>query len=208
MWLISKEDEKLLFTTAALLKVNFKMTDVDVQDSLKQAGYVSQKRSFQGLGTKNLWIPSKHKDLKNLATKGWTIWNGTDFGIDVPDEDAKVHFSTEELEIKANLDAGKTVVINEYRHPNLHEFSKQNGTLVNIMRETSDGTIYGNESKQKLLVTDEERDRACNEFETRQLPYFTDEEIRHLKGKVLMCHCKPKRCHGDSLAKAANDLDT
>jgi len=95
MWLISKEDEKLLFTTAALLKVNFKMTDVDVQDSLKQAGYVSQKRSFQGLGTKNLWIPSKHKDLKNLATKGWTIWNGTDLRIDVPDEDAEVPIAPE-----------------------------------------------------------------------------------------------------------------
>jgi len=50
---------------------------------LSLAVYVSQKRSFQGLGTKNLWIPSKHKDVKNLATKGWTIWNGTDFGIDV-----------------------------------------------------------------------------------------------------------------------------
>ena len=55
--------------------------------------YVSQKRSFQGLGTKNLWIPSKHKDVKNLATKGWTIWNGTDFRIDVPDEDAEVPIS-------------------------------------------------------------------------------------------------------------------
>ena len=205
MWLISKEDEKLLFTTAALLKVNFKMTDVDVQDSLKQAGYVSQKRSFQGLGTKNLWIPSKHKDLKNLATKGWTIWNGTDFRIDVPDEDTEVHFSTEELEIKANLDAGKTVVINEYRHPNLHEFSRQKGILVNIMRKTSGGTIYGNQSFPNDK-SDEERDRVCNEFETRQLPYISDDDILYLKGKVLMCRCKPKRCHGDSLAKAANDF--
>ena len=62
---------------------------------LSFASYVSQKRSFQGLGTKNLWIPSKHKDLKNLATKGWTIWNGTDLRIDVPDEDAEVPIAPE-----------------------------------------------------------------------------------------------------------------
>jgi len=174
---------------------------------LSLAVYVSQKRSFQGLGTKNLWIPSKHKDVKNLATKGWTIWNGTDFGIDVPDEDAEVHFSTEELEIKANLDAGKTVVINEYRHPNLKELSLQNGTLVNIMRPPSGGTIYGNETDMDPDdKSDEERDRVCDEFETRQLPYISDDDILYLKGKVLMCRCKPKRCHGDSLAKAANDF--
>ena len=62
---------------------------------MKQAGYVSQKRSFKGRGTKNLWILSKHKDVKNLATKGWTIWNGTDFRIVVPDEDAEVPISPE-----------------------------------------------------------------------------------------------------------------
>ena len=62
---------------------------------MKQADYVSQKRSFKGRGTKNLWIPRKHKDVKNLASKGWTIWDGTDFGIHLPDEGAEVHFSPE-----------------------------------------------------------------------------------------------------------------
>jgi hypothetical protein len=75
------------------------------------------------------------------------------------------------------------------------------------MRPPSGGTIYGNETERDPDdKSDEERDRVCDEFETRQLPYFTDEQIRHLKGKVLMCRCKPKRCHGDSLAKVANDF--
>ena len=69
------------------------MTGVDIQAALTQAGYVSQMRSFKGLKGLNLWIPSKHKDVKNLATKGWTIWNGTDFRISVPDEDAEVPIS-------------------------------------------------------------------------------------------------------------------
>ena len=67
MWLISKEDDDILFTTAALSKVNFKMTDVDIQAALTQAGYISQKRSFKGVKGLNLWIPSMHKDTKNLA---------------------------------------------------------------------------------------------------------------------------------------------
>ena len=32
------------------------------------------------------------------------------------------------------------------------------------------------------------------------------ESLPELKDKVLGCYCKPKRCHGDFLAKLANKL--
>lgn len=31
-------------------------------------------------------------------------------------------------------------------------------------------------------------------------------DLHELKGKVLGCWCKPKSCHGDTLAKLANEL--
>ena len=85
MWLISKEDDDILFTTAALSKVNFKMTDVDIQAALTQADYISQKRSFKGVKGLNLWIPSMHKDTKNLAKNGWSVWNGDGLNIYFPE---------------------------------------------------------------------------------------------------------------------------
>lgn len=32
-------------------------------------------------------------------------------------------------------------------------------------------------------------------------------DIEELRGKVLGCWCKPKRCHGDVLARLLNELD-
>ena len=207
--LVENRNKKVAYLSSELQKANYPMTDNEVQVSLRNAGYISVQRKYGGI-KHNLWLPKEHKDTHRLDQNGWTLWKRDNSdGISIPKEDGEHEFTMyeAEIEIKAKMDAGKTVVINEYRHPNLKELSLQNGTLVNIMRPTSGGTIYGNESESNDK-SDEERDRVCNEFETRQLPYFTDEEIRHLKGKVLMCHCKPKRCHGDSLAKAANDLDT
>jgi hypothetical protein len=101
------------------------------------------------------------------------------------------------------MEAGKTVVINEYSHPHLKAFSEQNGTLVNIMRPSSGGTIYGNEAVPRDK-SPEERDRVCDEFKEVQAKQYTAEQIQFLKGKVLMCRCKPARCHGDTLALLAN----
>jgi hypothetical protein len=209
LWLIERKDRKVAYTSGELMKANPFMTTVQIQAALRQAGYVWIERSFKNK-KHNLWVPSKHKNAQFLDRNNWTLFQH--FGSDAIElqedqEPLKSNLFESEVHIKVQMDAGKTVVINEYRHPNLKELSLQNGTLVNIMRPPSGGTIYGNETdRDRDDKSDEERDRVCDEFETRQLPYFTDEEIRHLKGKVLMCRCKPKRCHGDSLAKAANDF--
>lgn len=45
------------------------------------------------------------------------------------------------------------------------------------------------------------RDDVCDLFTEHQLPFLNLDSIR---GKDLICFCKPKRCHGDSLLEAAN----
>lgn len=53
-----------------------------------------------------------------------------------------------------------------------------------------------------------ERDRVCDEHEKELWQKIDDgditiSELEELYGKRLGCWCKPKRCHGDALANAA-----
>ncbi len=45
------------------------------------------------------------------------------------------------------------------------------------------------------------RDDVCDLFEERILPGL---DVSALRGKDLICFCKPKRCHGDSILEKAN----
>jgi len=45
------------------------------------------------------------------------------------------------------------------------------------------------------------RDDVCDLFEERILPNL---DLSGLHNRDLVCFCKPKRCHGDSLLLAAN----
>lgn len=54
--------------------------------------------------------------------------------------------------------------------------------------------------------SDEERDYVCTAYEDYFYKMGLDEDIGELKDKVLGCYCKPKRCHGDFLARLANEM--
>lgn len=114
-----------------------------------------------------------------------------------------------ELELKAQLEKGQTIVINVNRLPALYWWVVKDGRYVYIgrpesrPRELKPPPIYfGNKFK---VGRDGNRDEVCDKHEE----YFrTNEELQRwvpfLKGKALVCFCAPKRCHGDTLARAAN----
>ena len=191
------------------------MTDVDVQQSLRQAGYVSVRRSWKMEGGSKptyIWVPIEHKDTHHLASKGWTLWQGGGgYELELPDEeklieDDKLHWHEEEKQLWARVVAGEAVVINDYKHPNIKGQAAADNLLVNIMRPTSGGTIYGNpEPSTRVRITQEDRDRMCDAYENEHVYKLSGADIQVLKGKVLMCRCKPARCHGDTLARMAND---
>ena len=57
--------------------------------------------------------------------------------------------------------------------------------------------------------SDNERERVCDAYEA----WFMNQpdlvnSLHELKGKRLGCFCKPKRCHGDFLAREANKIKT
>ena len=102
----------------------------------------------------------------------------------------------DEIERKAKVEAGETVVANFQRDKHLIQWATQNGKMVAIDRTSKWGNPF-------ILGQDGDRDRVCDYFEEHYAPNkdsFTDSG-NELKGKVLCCHCYPQRCHGDSLIK-------
>ena len=65
------------------------------------------------------------------------------------------------------------------------------------------GSVYGN---PYVIGTDGDRDAVCDKFERYVLadPQMVAYIKKTLRGKDLVCFCKPKRCHGDFLLKLAN----
>lgn len=51
------------------------------------------------------------------------------------------------------------------------------------------------------------RDEACDRFEefVEAHPSLKETIKKELRGKHLLCFCKPHRCHGDYLLKIANE---
>lgn len=60
------------------------------------------------------------------------------------------------------------------------------------------GSPYGNPFPIGAGAT---RDQVCDRFRDEILPNL---DVTALKGKHLVCFCKPHRCHGDDILKVAN----
>jgi hypothetical protein len=50
------------------------------------------------------------------------------------------------------------------------------------------------------------REDAIDAFERYLLDSELIHDLRELQGQILGCYCKPKSCHGDVLARLANQL--
>ncbi len=64
------------------------------------------------------------------------------------------------------------------------------------------GSKWGNPF---ILGKDGDRDEVCDKYEEWFWKQDICNDISELKGKILGCFCKPKRCHGDFLARIANE---
>lgn len=52
-----------------------------------------------------------------------------------------------------------------------------------------------------VIGKDGTRDDVCDRFERETLPHL---DVALLRGRNLLCFCKPQRCHCDSLLRKAN----
>ena len=73
---------------------------------------------------------------------------------------------------------------------------------VPIMRPS----VFGNPF---VIGKDGDRDQVCEKYELwlEERPKLKKAIKMVLKGKDLVCCCKPARCHGDTLLRIANEGD-
>ena len=109
-------------------------------------------------------------------------------------------WGVDEKERKEKVEAGQAVVANQQRDKNLIQWAEKKGLAVRIDRGTPFGNPY-------ILDADGNRETVCYHYEWDYLPYKPSilNKLKELKGKVLICHCYPKACHGDSLVNWAHN---
>ena len=92
-------------------------------------------------------------------------------------------------------------------------FNSLNRTAVTaqIMRDHGIENCYmvmrGTEWGNPFILTQEcDRDKVCDLFEAYAAWRLTIQPtwLDALRGKHLLCHCAPKRCHADTLLRLAN----
>jgi len=64
------------------------------------------------------------------------------------------------------------------------------------------GSPWGN---PWVIGKDGDRGAVCDRFERETLPGL---DLEPLRGKDLVCYCKPARCHGDSILAALASTPT
>lgn len=103
-------------------------------------------------------------------------------------------WADDEKERKAKVESGQAVVANQQRDKNLIAWAEKNGKAVRVDR----GTLFGNPF---VLGADGDRDAVCDAYQDHYLPHKPSilKALPSLKGKVLICHCYPLRCHAQSL---------
>jgi len=105
-------------------------------------------------------------------------------------------WSEDEKQRKEEVESGSTVIANQQRDKNLIQWAEKNGKAVRVDR----GSAFGNPF---ILGSDGDRDAVCDAYADHyvQLKPSILKLIPSLKGKVLICHCYPERCHAESLIK-------
>jgi hypothetical protein len=100
----------------------------------------------------------------------------------------------DETERKAVVESGRSVIANQQRDKNLIAWAEKNGKAARIDR----GSVFGNPF---VLDQDGTRDEVCDAYKGHYLPHKPSiiKALPSLAGKVLICHCYPQRCHGESL---------
>jgi hypothetical protein len=127
------------------------------------------------------------RQCHNLPAHVWTA----------PDERS---LTAAEKNRRALVRRGLAIVVNQKTDVRLIRWARSEGLLVRIDRRTDWGNPYE-------MPQDGDRDEVCESFAI----YLARKKsllgrLGELRGKVLACWCHPLRCHGDHLARLANEL--
>jgi hypothetical protein len=101
----------------------------------------------------------------------------------------------------ARVAAGATVTANLKRDHRLLAWAQEEGRYVLINRDTEWGNPYhiGRDGDRATVI---DKYRAYLNRSPKLLA-----RLPELRGKVLVCHCFPARCHGDVLIERLEAID-
>ena len=110
-------------------------------------------------------------------------------------------WSDEELQLKAQIESGRAVAVNQKTMKNLCQWASNQGLLTRVDRFSDWGNPFE-------LEKDGDRDTVCDSWEVYWgLKKSLHGKVGQLKGKALGCWCHPERCHAHHLATIANDYN-
>lgn len=119
--------------------------------------------------------------------------------------DAEKRFETDdpwtddEEWLRAQLEQGLAVVVNQKTMKNLCQWAKDNGKFARVDRFTDWGNPFE-------LDKDGNRDEVCDSYKIYfNLKKSLQRRLPELKGKALACWCHPERCHAHHLQQLTND---
>ncbi len=100
----------------------------------------------------------------------------------------------DEEDRRSQVEGGQAVIANAERDKNLIRWADKKGLVVRVDRRS----VFGNPF---ILGKDGDRDAVCDFYRDHYLPHKSSiqKQLPELKGKVLVCHCYPERCHGEEL---------
>jgi len=172
----------------------------------KKAAPPARQEAAKSVGVNDRYV----SDAKKVKTEAPEVFQRLKAGkITLQDAKREVakkptdDWRQDERDRQAQVKDGITVVANAATDKNLTCWAEREGLAVRIDRSTR----YGNPF---VLNEDGDRDDVCDAYERHYLPHkpsITERiDAGDLTGKVLVCHCFPKRCHGDCLAAEANSV--
>ncbi len=114
------------------------------------------------------------------------------------------NWTESELDRCGRVKGGECVVANKHHDRALLDWAERTGRAVHITRPG----MWENPFPLPPQHTAQQRDGVIELFRCEHLPAHPELVERakvQLREKVLFCVCHPKPCHGDVLAKIAND---
>lgn len=97
-------------------------------------------------------------------------------------------------DLQARLERGDTIVLNANTDQRVISWAQPKGLIEYVDRSSPWGNPF-------VLDADGDRDQVCDAYAQHYLPHKPSllKRVDGLRGKGLVCHCAPLRCHADAL---------
>lgn len=97
-------------------------------------------------------------------------------------------------DLQARLERGDTIVLNANTDQRVISWAQPKGLIEYVDRSSPWGNPF-------VLDADGDRDQVCDAYAQHYLPHKPSllKRVAGLRGKGLVCHCAPLRCHADAL---------